>query len=370
LGGRIPTVFVLAAGLAILPARMAGAADADAGLKLNQIQTVGTAESYKQAPADAVLTLIRMGGKKYAQALDFSQPSLAEQLNNGAASLSFDIAYDPQGGLFKSPAGASMADELLDSDFVAAMSRPGFKVIHVLDVDFKSSCLTLNACLLEVAGWSRAHPSHLPIVIALSSMDQKTPMPGASRPLPFDDAAAAMLDGEIAAVFRADEIITPAQVKAGHENLRQAVLAGGWPSLNAARGKVVFVFNDEARKTALYHGGLMFVTQEENSPNAGFIAIDNPLKEAERISADVKAGYIVLTRADADTVEARNDDTRRRDAAFASGAQIIETDFLLPDRKVGAYQVGIADQRHARCDVVNADCRAWQAGLVRTAIAR
>lgn len=130
-------------GLAALLSLSALTAPAAPGLKLNQIQLVGTAESYKLAPAAEMLSLIRMGGKKDAQALDFSQPPIAAQLDAGARALSFDIVYDPEGGLFRNPAGASMADELLDKEYVTAMSQPGFKVIHVPDVDFKSSCLML-----------------------------------------------------------------------------------------------------------------------------------------------------------------------------------------------------------------------------------
>jgi hypothetical protein len=366
----LPRGAVLAGAALALLTQAATAADRDGSLKLNQIQRVGTAESYKLEPSDGLLRLIRMGGKRSEQALDFGQPSLTAQLDDGAGSLSFDIAYDPQGGLLKSPTGASMADELLDKDYVTAMSQPGFKVIHVLDVDYKSSCLTLKACLNEVAGWSRIHPDHLPLVIAISSNDEKTPMPGATKPLPFDEAAAGALEQEIQSVFKPAEIITPLEVKAGCATLRQAVLAGGWPSLDSTRGKVLFVFHDEARKTALYHGGLMFVTTDENSPDAGFVAIDDPLKDGARIAADVKAGFIVLTRADADTVEARANDTRRRDAAFASGAQVIQTDFLQPDKTVGPYQAIIPGGRHARCDAVIADCTAWNATMLRTATAR
>src|SRR5690348_7954000 len=112
---------------------------ADANLRLNQLQFVGTGASYKLAPTHEMLSLIRMGGKEDAEALDFSEPPLAAQLDAGARSLAFDIAYDPQGGLFKHPAGASMAGELLDPDYVSRMSQPGFKVIHVLDVDFHSN---------------------------------------------------------------------------------------------------------------------------------------------------------------------------------------------------------------------------------------
>ncbi|MFT8475606.1 MAG: Ca2+-dependent phosphoinositide-specific phospholipase C, partial [Acetobacter orientalis] len=41
----------------------------------------------------------------------------------------------------------------------------------------------------------------------------------------------------------------------------------------------------------------------------------------------VKQGYLVRTRSDANTVEARQNDTARRDVAFQSGAQIISTDY-------------------------------------------
>ena len=342
------------AALTIVELVLAPALAADGAVKLNQIQRVGTGESYKLAPSQTMLRLIRMGGKKDALKLDFGEPSLATQLDNGAGSLSFDIAYDPKGGLFKSPAGAAMADEVLGKDYQNAMAQPGFKVIHVLDVDYKSQCLTLKACLGQVANWSRAHPGHLPLVIVLTPDDQKTPMPGATRPLAFDGAALAALDREIEAVFRPGEIITPQLVKGDHANLGQAIAAGGWPVLASARGKLLFVFEDGGAKTAPYQGRLLFVTGDEKSPNAGFIAIDDPLKQGARIKADVRTGFMVITRADTDTLEARANDTRRRDAAFASGAQIVESDFLLPDAKIGPYRVMLKDG--VRCDTVSADC--------------
>jgi hypothetical protein len=365
---RLPGRLIIAilAGASLSPA-LAG--DRDAGLKLNQIQTVGTAESYKLAPSRAMLRLIGMGGKKNTAKLDFGEPPLDVQLDDGAASISFDIAYDPKGGLYKSPAGASMADELLDKSYIDAMSRPGFKVIHVPDIDYQSSCLSLKACLGQVADWSRAHPGHLPIVISLSGNDQKTPMPGAIKPLPFDATAMIALDTEIRSIFQPDEIITPAEVKGSHASLRQAVLAGGWPSLSAARGKLLFVLNDAPGKTGLYRGSLMFTTADENSPDAGFVAIDDPVKNQARIRADVKAGFMVLTRADEETLEARANDRRRQDAAFASGAQIIRTDFLTPNKAVGPYRTAMPDGRHVRCDAVNADCKTWNAAMARTATA-
>jgi hypothetical protein len=325
-------------------------------LRLNEIQIVGTGESAKQRLPDAVMSLIRIGGREDARELDYGEPPLADQLDAGARSLEFDIAHDPAGGLFRYPAAASMADELLDDGYVAAMTAPGFKVIHVLDVDYKSSCLTLKDCLAAVAAWSRAHKDHAPIVIALHANDRRTPMPGATRPLPFDAAAMDGLDADIRSVFAADELITPDMVQGGAATLREAVLAHGWPRLGAVRGRVMFVLDNDAAKAALYQGArrnlegrAMFVMADEASPLAAFVSLDDPRKGAARarIAADVRAGFLVRTRADEFAVEARDNDTARRDAAFASGAQIVTTDFILPDAKIGAYKVGLSDNPRA-----------------------
>ena len=235
----------------------------DANLRLNQIQVVGTAESYKQRPDSALMGLIRMGGKKDAEALDYGLPTLTSQLDNDVRALSFDIAYDPKGGAYKNPAGASMAMDLLPDDYIQAMTRPGFKVIHVLDVDFRSSCLALADCLREVSVWSRAHPRHLPLIISLKTSDAKTPMPGATKPLACDEAAMSALEDEIRASFAPDQMITPDQVQGRHASLREAVLAQAWPQLGAARGKVIFVLDDSAAKIKAYSGRAMFVATDE-----------------------------------------------------------------------------------------------------------
>jgi hypothetical protein len=238
------------------------------------------------------------------------------------------------------------------------MSQPGFKVIHVPDVDFESSCLSLKECLTQVANWSRAHPAHLPLILHLSLDSRKTAMPGATSPLPFDGTAMAALEKEIGAVFRTDEIITPLAVRGGRANLRQAVLSHAWPGLDASAGKIVFVLSEPGAPSP--PSNLVFRTEDEHSPDAAFVAIEDPLKDQDRIKSDVKAGFIVITRADSGAVEARRHDARRRDAAFASGAQVIETNFLIADRRIGAYQASIPG-RHATCDAASADCTVWNA---------
>lgn len=328
----------------------------DANLRINDIQTVGTAESYKLKPSAAMLSLIRMGSSDDAKALDFAQPPIEEQLKLGARSLTFDIAYDPKGGLYKIPAGASMAGELVPEDYIAAMSTPGFKVIHILDIDFNSSCVTLASCLQALASWSRANKDHLPVMVALRSNDDRTPMPGATRPAKFDAAVFDALDAEIRSVFHPDELITPDAVQGGHANLREAVLAHEWPKLGAARGKILFVLDDTPQKAALYRGKrqslegrAMFIATDDKSPAAAFMTVENPVKQAATITAKVKAGFMVHTFADADTKEARSGNTQRRDLAFASGAQRVSTDFLVADGQIGKYAVRLPANRVAQC---------------------
>jgi hypothetical protein len=331
----------------------------DANLRLDQLQVVGTAESYKLRPDRAVLGLIRMGGKQAAQEVDYALPPIAAQLDADVRALAFDVAYDPKGGAYKNPAGASMAMDLLPGDYVKTMSKPGFKAIHVLDVDYRSSCLLLTDCLAEVSAWSRAHPRHLPIVITLRTNDSKTPMPGATRPLPCDEAALNALESEIRTAFAPDQLFTPGQFQGRYPSQRDAAIAHAWPKLGAVRGKVIFVLDDSMAKARAYQGGrvslegrLMFIAADQASPLAAFVNIPDPVKDGARIGAAVKAGFMVITRADDDAHEARANNPARRDAAFASGAQIIRTNFINPDPAIGAYHVSLAEEADSMCGSV------------------
>jgi hypothetical protein len=121
---------------------------------------------------------------------------------------------------------------------------------------------------------------------------------------------------------------------------------------------VLFMLDDNAQKVAIYRGAraslegrAMFVATDEKSPAAAFTTIENPAKDAATITADVKAGLIVHTFADADTREARKNETVRRDWAFASGAQMISTDFVVANKRIGTYAVRVPDNHVGQCDV-------------------
>jgi len=106
-------------------------------------------------------------------------------------------------------------------------------------------------------------------------------------------------------------------VRGHYETLNQAVLAGNWPALAHARGKVIFLM-DQRPVGPIYlaghpslRGRVLFTNAEPGEPDAAFIERnDGP---AADITALVKKGYLIRTRTDADTKEARTNDTARRD---------------------------------------------------------
>lgn len=86
------------------------------------------------------------------------------------------------------------------------------------------------------------------------------------------------------------------------------------------------------------------------------MTLNDPIGQAGQIRRAVKQGFIVRTRADAETREARTGDTRRREAALTSGAQYVSTDYLWPDPRFGTgYQVPLPQGAAATCNPVRAD---------------
>ena len=126
------------------------------------------------------------------------------------------------------------------------------------------------------------------------------------------------------------------------------MLANNWPELDKARGRFLFALDEGPEKVAIYRGNraslegrVFFINTDENSPAAAYLTLNDPIAEGDRIRDAVQAGFIVRTRADADTREARADDDTRLQAALASGAQYISTDYLWSDPRFSDYQVGL-----------------------------
>jgi hypothetical protein len=104
-------------------------------------------------------------------------------------------------------------------------------------------------------------------------------------------------------------------------------------------------------------GRMMFGWFEENAPEAAFFNIQDPAKEYDRIRRLTAAGFIVRTRSDADTKEARTRDGSRMKKALSSGAQIISTDYYagVPDPEGFGYTADFEGPM-IRCNDVTAAC--------------
>ena len=335
----------------------------DASVRINQIQVIGSHNSYHAGLQPGIAKLMQQMNPKAFAALDYAHAGLATQLDQGIRQIELDVFADSRGGRYAHPLGPALvakADLPADPEPYAdgVMLKPGFKVMHIQDIDFASNCQPFVACLQIVRAWSKAHPRHLPIYILVETKEGK---PNAELPWtetePFTADVFDALDAEIRLVFPAEEIIVPDQVRGHHRTLEAAVRKDGWPTLARARGKVIFLL-DVKQIGPIYleghpalRGRVLFTNATPGHPDAAFIEQNDG--DAATIAALLRQGYLIRTQSDSDTVEARANDTRRRDNALNSGAQIVSTDYpaFEPARWSG-YFVALPGGPPVRCNPV------------------
>ena len=101
----------------------------------------------------------------------------------------------------------------------------------------------------------------------------------------------------------------------------------------------------------------MFVPVDEDHEAAAIMVINDPVRDFDRIKSLVKQGYLVRTRADSGTQEARDNNTVRREKAFQSGAQAISTDYFLKTNPFDSiYRVSIENEIRCNPVLIAQDC--------------
>src|SRR6187455_704952 len=139
-------------------------------LKMNQTQVIGSHNSYKIGIEKVLMDMI-LSESPEAIALDYTHIPITEQLDLGLRGLEIDVVHDPEGGRFAHPKGLEMlkAQGVEAKPYnTEAMKDPGFKVLHVPDIDFRSHCQTFKVCLSDIRAWSKSHSNHLPIIITIN----------------------------------------------------------------------------------------------------------------------------------------------------------------------------------------------------------
>jgi len=295
---------------------------------LDQLQFFGSHNSYKKRMDPLAQAQLQQINPAAAHALEYWHEPLATQLNMGLRVFEFDVFFDPQQRLFK---------------------RGGtFPVLHVQNLDTNSHCATLRDCVAQLALWLEENPASEPLFISFNAKTDVIDQPGFVQPLSFDAAAWRALDATLAESFAA-RLLRPAQVL--------GPAGPAWPTLAEARGKVLLLLDEGAQKTANYLTAVdrptMFVNVPADDPRAAIRVLNDPLAQASEIRAALQRGLLVRTRADADTAEARSGDTTRRDAAFASGAQFVSTDYYLPATHFDSeYVASLPGGEPVRCNPV------------------
>jgi len=335
-------------------------------LKLNHMQVLGTHNSYKRWPLTELIALLDTHRAGWARDISYEHRPLAEQLELlNVRQFELDVFADPAGGLYADPAGSRLA---ADADVTRSrdlMQKPGLKVLHSQDIDYRSTCLTLILCLQQLKDWSLANPTHLPIMVMIEFKDGTRQNWGPVEyvvPVVFDQTLLLEADSEIWQVFERSHVITPDDVRGGFATLDQAIIEQGWPTLADSRGKIMFAMDNTGRHREEYLAGApalesraMFVSAEPGHPAAGFIKMNNAIADHALIRQYVSRNYLVRTRSDIPTEEARSGDTTRRELALGSGAQYISTDYIELSPFGSGYQVDLPGSNGiARCNPASA----------------
>lgn len=365
-------------------------------LKINQVQVLGTHNSYAKPVDSNVLAFIdpmieKLAGgfmksmsaeqlrsfqefhpnsMKFSEGLKYNHPPFDVQLNAGVRSLEIDVYNDPAGNRFADPASYRMlrgkgVSNLAPYD-TTNLRNPGFKVLHIADVDFRTHYTTFRSALTALKDWSDAHANHFPIYIMIEAKDKGIPLfPGSATVLPFDEAAFDRLDQEIIDVLGREKLIVPDEVRGSHATLREGVLAGNWPTVKSSRGKFIFLLlpsvagmnmvSEYAKNKPNLENRVMFMQSQPTDSYAAFFLLDNSIVRQQQIQQYVTQGYLVRTRSDIETYEAKINDLTRAKSAFSSGAQIVSTDFFREGNGYGtSYVVKLPGGGEARPNPVNA----------------
>lgn len=224
--------------------------------------------------------------------------------------------------------------------------RRQIDVFHAVVIDRQTQCKSLTECLTDMKEWSDSNPGHHPIFFLLE--------PKENPPRTDQGEFMALLEETIADVWPMDRIVTPDLVRGSHATLPDALADVGWPSLDAVRGRAFFVLHDTGELRDIYtadapvlEGKRMFVESSASDDFGAFLIMNDPIGSIDAILNAVSQGFIVRTRSDSSLEW----NAEKYQAALASGAHIISTDFPAPREEGGPY-LDIPGGNPSRCNPI------------------
>ena len=325
-------------------------------IKLNDIRILASHNSYKKLPNKKVIRFLskfkkQLGTENDPIQLDYGHSTIEEQLENyHIRGFELDIYHDPKGKLYQK----RKINRFITGQKVRVknknMNQPGFKVLHIPDIDFETNYLTFIESLKAIKGWSDLNPKHIPIFINIEAKGSSAAdeskflrMIGFKRAIPFDSLAYRNLDDEIKSVFPKVKLFTPKDLRSDFSSIDERLSTIGWPDLNECRGKIIFILqgnNEDIYKRSIDRKDdrVMFVYAEPGEKNTAFV-IRNSSQGQEKKINELSQKYIVRSRTDAGTHQSRNNDYSDYHSVLKSNAQIISTDYYKADLRWSSYEI-------------------------------
>lgn len=278
-------------------------------LLLNNIRFLATHNSYRRRSGFLQLAVLELFEPGESSALDYSHPDYYTQLGLGVRSFELDLRRYRDGSI---------------------------KSIHVPLVDNRGHSPDFEKALEEMLLWSKRHPQHVPIIVIMEiKQDWRFLDPALKR----WTAEGLLQVDRIISQHVGERLLKPSDMKKNATNLRDSIVRYGWPELGDCRGKFIFVYHESDAPcfNADYLDSperVSFYMSAPDSPEASFMLRNDP--DGKDIGELIDEGFIVRTRADAECLLTEE----RKDAAIASGAQIVSTDFPLGYASGGSFSLG------------------------------
>lgn len=322
-------------------------------LKINQLQYLGSHNSYRKITDQDVLDFLYGLGNllpSYAnpQELEYDHLPLWNQFTEyGVRQIELDLHLDNNGGKFYNRQIKAILDKPTASEVEELKNNTDIKLFHIPDIDYNTHHYTFKSALKEIKKWSATYPEHLPIFILLelseTSVNDHLPNMNFAIAEKWDNINdLEKLENEILSVFDKTEIILPSDVQGNFATLNEAVLNHNWPTVKESRGKIMFLHNNSGIITQLsiqnnpnLENRIVFTNGEHNESHTAFIMRNSINTYASEIEDLVAKGYLVRTRVDEGTFEARNNDYSKWNKGLKSGAHFLSTDYYKPDHRAG-----------------------------------
>jgi hypothetical protein len=318
-------------------------------IPMNEIRVLASHNSYKVEPTARTMKFINrfksaLGEENQPFQLSYSHVPISDQLSTyHIRGLELDVYNDPKGGrYFKHRLNLFIPKQRIREEKYTKLKEPGFKIIHIPDIDYQTNYLTLADALEELNAWSLSNPTHAPIFVnielkgsALGDEAGILRLFGYKKAIPFDRISLMQMDSLLKE--KLSTLFTTTEFRANEKTLQSRIKNQGWPTIGAVRGRIFVIIQGSGAQHYPSNAGAFVYGNPEN-PDCIFLLYDDPF-QYEELTKQMRTTHMIRTRTDAGTIEARANDYSRLKKSLEIGAQILSTDYYKKDPNIGPFVI-------------------------------